>query len=149
MPRKMPAALGPGGGPLHHMCADGKVTGVPHHAQVASQPPRCKRHYDLYMASQDADRQRKARGQDVVGEDWDRGPNAPEETGSLLLDPDDVGFLAEVLHKISKARLRMIENSGRPERHADAVKELDQVSKALSDFFFDDLGLTEIVERRI
>lgn len=144
---RQPEGLGPGGGPLGLMCNEHRKT-APHWAQLNSQPPRCRRHFIAYTAHQSTMRSRKSRGQDTWP--YDPGLPTPEDSGTLMLDHDELGYLiSDLLGPINKARLAMYDarESGSTAKYQTAAEKLSNVAKTLYDWFDQDLRVDDIHDK--
>lgn len=142
-----PDDLDPGGGPMALLCHDHHRT-APHYAQLNSQPPRCRRHFLLYTAHQSTMRSRKSRGQPVW--DYDPGYPRPEDTGTLMLDNDELGYLiSDLLGPINRARLGMYDatKAGDADSYREAAEKLSATAQTLADWFDKDLRIVDIHDK--
>ena len=141
-----PDDLDPRGGPMALLCHDHQKA-APHYAQLNSQPPRCRRHFQMYTAHQSTMRSRKSRGQPIW--DYDPGYPRPEDTGALMLDHDDLGYLVnELLKPITEARLGMYDarKANNTKDYQDAAEALSAAAQTLSGWF-DDLRIVDIIDK--
>lgn len=85
-----------GGPPDGPICGDDDAH--PHWATRDSKPPRCERHYELYLKHLAKNRRRTARGQPHL--DYDPGPATQAERGFLLLAHEDLGKLLNLTNRM-------------------------------------------------
>ena len=93
-------------------------------------------------------RTRKSRGQDTWP--YDPGPPTPEDTGTLMLDHDELGYLlSDLLTPIRNARLGMFDarDAGNSTRYREAADKLSGLAKTLNDWFITELRVDDIHDK--